>query len=207
MNWFRRQWYHHKYRDSAYEGLFKPPNQDELVSLDCETTSLDPNSAELVTIAATKIRDNVILTSESLNITLRAPDSLCGRSIAIHHLRHQDLDDGISETEAIQSLVDFIGNRPLVGYHIRYDKTILDRYAQRIMGFPLPNTLVEVSHIYQRRLERMLPSAYYDISMEAISRHLGLPRPERHDALEDAITAALIYVRLKYGDVPMLKSA
>lgn len=96
--------------------------QGEYVSLDCETTSLDPNRAELVTIAATKIIDNRILTSQPFEVRLRAPQSLDSGSVKIHKIRHQDLVDGIGEQEAITRLLTFIGNRPLVGYHIRYDK-------------------------------------------------------------------------------------
>lgn len=207
MNILQRWWYQHKLKASPYQALFENYQGDELVSLDCETTSLDPHSAELVTIAATRIKANRILTSQSIHLTLLAPVSLDADSIAIHRIRHQDLQEGLDERQALTELLEFIGNRPLVGYHIRYDKTILDRYYQRLFDFSLPNKMVEVSHLYHERLERLLPNAYYDLSLEAISRHLDLPVTDRHDALQDAITAALIYVRLKHGDIPTLRSA
>lgn len=206
MNILRRWWYRRQHRDSEHAALFEGYQGNELVSLDCETTSLDPHSAELVTIAATRIQANRILTSQSIHLTLRAPASLDAGSVAIHHIRHQDLNQGLDEKQALDTLLAFIGNRPLVGYHIRYDKTILDRYFRRHFGFPLPNRLVEVSHLYHEQLERLLPNAYFDLSLEAISRHLDLPVPARHDALQDAITAAMIYVRLKHGDTPHLSA-
>ncbi|WBA11497.1 3'-5' exonuclease [Salinivibrio kushneri] len=206
MNWLTRHWYRHRLRHSPYRDLFLPPDSNTLISLDCETTSLDPHRAELVTIAATPIKGNRILTSHALTLTLAAPESLSAGSVRIHQLRHQDLTHGVSGEQAITALVDFIGNHPLVGYHIRYDKYILDRYARQYLGFPLPNPLIEVSDIYQRKLERLLPNAYHDISMEAISRHLDIPLPARHDALDDALAAALIYVRLTQGEMPMLQS-
>ncbi|OOE86258.1 3'-5' exonuclease [Salinivibrio sharmensis] len=206
MNWLTRHWYRHRLRHSPYRDLFLPPDSSTLISLDCETTSLDPHRAELVTIAATPIKGNRILTSHALTLTLAAPESLNAGSVRIHKLRHQDLAHGVSAAQAITALVDFIGNYPLVGYHIRYDKSILDRYARQYLGFPLPNPLIEVSDIYQRKLERLLPNAYHDISIEAISRHLDIPLPARHDALDDALAAALIYVRLTQGEMPMLQS-
>ncbi|MCG2838655.1 3'-5' exonuclease [Photobacterium sp. WH77] len=206
MNILRRWWYQYKFRHHPIHTLFQRYSGDELVSVDCETTSLDPASAELVTIAATRIKANRILTSESLYLTLSPPDSLSAASVTIHKMRHQDLSHGLAPREALTLLLEFIGNRPLVGYHIRYDKAILDRYFKRLFGFALPNKLVEVSHLYHEQLERQLPNTCYDLSLEAISRHLGLPHPERHDALQDSITAALIYVRLKHGDLPALTS-
>lgn len=201
MNILSRLWLRYKWRDTEYAPLFTPPDSGELVSLDCETTSLDPDKAEIVTIAATKIRGNTIVTSDPFHISLRAPMSLNAQSVKVHGIRHQDLQDGLNEKEAMRQLIDYIGNRPIVGYYIHYDKTILDRYAKKHLGFKLPNQTIEVSDIYRRKLEHILPNAYYDLSMEAIGHHLDLPLSGRHDALDDAVSAALIYVRLKYGEI------
>jgi DNA polymerase-3 subunit epsilon len=208
MNLFRRNWWYYKLKTSPYRELFSASEHHEFVSLDCETTSLDPQRAELVTIAATKIIGNRIVTSDPFHVRLRAPQSLDSGSVRIHRIRHKDLADGISEREALEALLKFIGNRPLVGYHIRYDKTILDIACRKQLGFPLPNRLIEVSHIYHEKLEKHLPNAYFDLSLDAICKHLDLPPQEnKHDALQDAISAALVYVRLTYGDLPTLTSA
>ncbi|HHX8540588.1 TPA: 3'-5' exonuclease [Vibrio diabolicus] len=204
MNWLQRKYWHYKLKGSPYQSLFCTPDKTEYVSLDCETTSLDPNRAELVTIAATKIIDNRIITSQPFEVRLRTPQSLDSGSVKIHRIRHQDLVDGISEKEALLELLDFIGNRPLVGYHIRYDKKILDLACLRQLGFPLPNPLIEVSQIYHDKLERHLPNAYFDLSLDAICKHLELPIQDKHDALQDAISAALVFVRLTKGDLPNL---
>lgn len=204
MNWLQRKYWHYKLKGSPYQSLFCTPDKTEYVSLDCETTSLDPNRAELVTIAATKIIDNRIITSQPFEVRLRAPQSLDSGSVKIHRIRHQDLVDGISEKEALLELLDFIDNRPLVGYHIRYDKKILDLACLRQLGFPLPNPLIEVSQIYHDKLERHLPNAYFDLSLDAICKHLELPIQDKHDALQDAISAALVFVRLTKGDLPNL---
>ncbi|EJI1385390.1 3'-5' exonuclease [Vibrio alginolyticus] len=204
MNWLQRKYWHYKLKGSPYQSLFCTPDKTEYVSLDCETTSLDPNRAELVTIAATKIIDNRIITSQPFEVRLRAPQSLDSGSVKIHRIRHQDLVYGISEKEALLELLDFIGNRPLVGYHIRYDKKILDLACLRQLGFPLPNPLIEVSQIYHDKLERYLPNAYFDLSLDAICKHLELPIQDKHDALQDAISAALVFVRLTKGDLPNL---
>ncbi|MFM2588642.1 3'-5' exonuclease [Vibrio sp. TBV020] len=204
MNWFRRHYWHYKLKGSPYQPLFSSVKKGEYVSLDCETTSLDPNRAELVTIAATKIIDNRIITSKPFEVRLRAPQSLDSGSVKIHHIRHQDLVDGIDEKQALIQLLEFIGNRPLVGYHIRYDKKILDLACRKQLGFPLPNPLIEVSQIYHDKLEKHLPNAYFDLSLDAICKHLDLPLQNKHDALQDAIAAALIFVRLTKGDLPSL---
>ena len=204
MNALQRLWWRYKLKDHPHHSLFSSYSGDELVSIDCETTSLDPNHAELVSIAAIKIKNNRVLTSQTIHLKLAPPQSLNSDSIKVHQLRHHDLTSGLSEKEALNQLIHFIGCRPIVGYYIHYDKKILDRACLRHFNHPLSNSLVEVCHLYHHKLERLLPNAYYDLSIDAISRHLDLPQAKRHDALEDAIAAALIYVRLTHGDFPDL---
>ena len=204
MNWLRRRYWYYKLKGSPFQVYFGTLSKGEYVSLDCETTSLDPKRAELVTIAATRIIDNRIITSQPFEVRLRAPQSLDSGSVQIHRMRHQDLVGGLDEKQALLKLIAFIGNRPLVGYHIRYDKKILDIACRKQLGFPLPNPLIEVSQIYHDKLERHLPNAYFDLSLDAICKHLDLPMQNKHDALQDAISAALVFVRLTKGDLPNL---
>ncbi|WP_336491898.1 exonuclease domain-containing protein [Methylobacterium nigriterrae] len=50
--------------DPRYAFLFDDAPPDEVVAVDCETTGLDPRKNEIITIAATRIRGERILTSE-----------------------------------------------------------------------------------------------------------------------------------------------
>lgn len=207
MNWLQRKFWFHKLKGSPFQALFGTCTHPEFVSLDCETTSLNPKRAELVSIAATKIIGNRIITSQPFEVRLLAPQSLDSQSVKIHKIRHSDLANGLTEQEALMKLIEFIGNRPLVGYHIRYDKTILDIACRKHLGFPLPNRLIEVSQIYQDQLEKQLPNGYFNLSLDAICRHLGLPLQDKHDALQDAISAALVYIRLTHGELPPFVSS
>ncbi|MFC5076286.1 DNA polymerase III PolC-type [Vibrio thalassae] len=202
MNMISRAYWRYHLRHSIHRYLFARPIHNEYVSLDCETTSLDPRVAEIVTIAATKIIDNRIITSDPFEVRLSAPKSLGEDAVKIHHITHDELKHGISEKQAISALLDFIGNRPLIGYHIRYDKKILDRAAKKHLGFPLPNELIEVSQIYNDKLLKLLPNGYFDLSLEAICRHLQIPSYHKHNALEDAKAAAMVYLKLTRGSLP-----
>ncbi|WP_341661703.1 3'-5' exonuclease [Vibrio sp.] len=204
MNWLQRRYWYYKLKDSPYRALFAHIKKGEYVSIDCETTGLNPKLAEIVTIAATKIVDNRIISSQSFQVQLQAPKSLSSDSIKVHQLRHSDLSAGLDEKQAMIKLLEFTGNRPLVGYHIRYDKKILDLACKRQLGLPMPNTIIEVSQIYYDLLVRHLPNAYFDLSLKAICHHLDLPVRNRHDALQDVISAALVFVRLKKGGLPSL---
>lgn len=60
--------------NSPYLELYNP-HPDELVSFDCETTSLNVKEAHIISIGAVKIRGNQILTDESFYVLVK-PDGI-----------------------------------------------------------------------------------------------------------------------------------
>lgn len=186
-----------RHGEGEYGWLFNPYTGNEMVVIDCETTGLDTRSAELVSIAAVKVRDDRVLVSESLDLQLRRPSTLTGDSIRIHGLRGIDLEGGDDIEEALDKLLDFIGNRPLLGWCLDFDVTIINRYLRPCFGFDLPNALIEISQGYVRALRRSQPYIAPRPRFEAVARELDVPLIGRHTALGDAVTAALIYLRLE----------
>ncbi|MGN5111202.1 3'-5' exonuclease [Aeromonas jandaei] len=195
----RRIWYGRDFRQGEFARLFLPTPDDELVALDFETTSLDPEQAEIVSIGAVRIQGNRLLTGEALPIKVQAPATLSEQSVVIHGLRHQDLQQGMTLEAALRLLLDFIGPRELVGYHIAYDLRILNLACRKLWGLTLPQRGIEVSQLYHDHLYRRYPDAVIDLHLEAICRHLALPALPAHDALADATTAALVYLCLTRG--------
>lgn len=198
-NHWRRRWFGRAFREGEFAPLFAPPPGDERIALDFETTSLDPERAEIVSIGAVRIQGNRLLTGEALTLKVQPPASLSAQSVVIHGLRHQDLQQGLTLEAALRLLLDFIGPRELVGYHIAYDLRILNLACQRLWGLTLPQRGIEVSRLYHDNLYRRYPDAAIDLHLAAICQHLALPPLPVHDALSDAITAALIYLRLTQG--------
>lgn len=198
-NHWRRRWLGRAFREGEFAPLFAPPPGDERIALDFETTSLDPERAEIVSIGAVRIQGNRLLTGEALTLKVQPPASLSAQSVVIHGLRHQDLQQGLTLEAALRLLLDFIGPRELVGYHIAYDLRILNLACQRLWGLTLPQRGIEVSRLYHDNLYRRYPDAAIDLHLAAICQHLTLPPLPVHDALSDAITAALIYLRLTQG--------
>ncbi|GLR64647.1 3'-5' exonuclease [Marinospirillum insulare] len=190
-------------KDSEFSSMFEPYTGDEVIALDCEMTSLDTQKAELVSIAAVKIKGNQVLTSDKLDIKLQKPENLTGESIKVHRIRGVDLLGGEVLGDALQQLLEFIDNRPIMGYNIAYDITVLNRFIRPRFGFSLPNKTIELSQCYMAQLQRATPDIEPDLKFETIAKKLDVPMVgQRHTALGDAITTALMYVRLLKDAVP-----
>ena len=184
--------------NSRWLGLFQRYQGAELVSLDIETTSLDVAKANVLSIGAVVIRGNRVLTSEKLSLTIAPPVDLPRESVKVHKLRRIDLDAGIPLSQALEQLLLFVGNRPIVGYNIAYDIAVLDRHMRPSLGFGLPNTTLDVMQMYRKKATMSGASEFQlDLSFAAIAAALSVPILGRHTALGDATTTALIYVRMK----------
>ncbi|MCD4500874.1 3'-5' exonuclease [Chromobacterium vaccinii] len=192
----RRRWLRARLRDPAWSGLFDEP-ADEMVSLDCETTSLNAAEAELLSIGAVKLRGNRILHSEALYLLVKPENIPSAGNIAVHGLRRRDLADALPSREAILMLLAFIGGRPLLGYYLEYDVAVLNKYVKPWLGIGLPQRQIELSARYYDYRFRQRPDSHIDLSLDALHRELGVPALPRHDALNDALSAAMLYQALR----------
>lgn len=183
-------------RDPAWRLLFSPAPAQEWISIDCETSSLDPASAEVLSIAAVPVRGTRIYSSEALRLTLKPQGPIAAASIPIHQLRAQDVAQGLSADQAIAELLHFIGSRPLLGYYLEFDLSVLNRLIKPRIGIKLPNPAIEVSGLYyDRKVTAYRPEV--DLRLGSILADLDLPDLPRHDPLNDALLAAMIFLKLQ----------
>ena len=199
----RRGWQQRQLRDSEWRFLVDAPPPGEWVALDCETTGLNPRSDEIIAIGAVRIVDNRVLTSERLELLVRPEHGVSAESIRVHRLREQDVQDGVPAEEAMRRLLHFIGARPLVGYYLEFDVAMINRTLKRTLGLTLPQEKIEVSRLYYDHVFQQLPphkqqeNTEIDLRFATIMDALGLPTREAHDALNDAVMAALAFIKLR----------
>ncbi len=184
-------------KEKKYDKLFQPYVGNELVVLDTETTGLDPKKDEILSIGAVIIRDNKIVMHRSFERFLKPSVRISQKSIKIHHIRECDLAHAVEAEDAIRQLLDFIENRPIAGYYIGFDHQILSRYTKKYLGVALPNETVELSTMYYRRYRKSSSYEFVDLKFDTIMDALHLPFLGKHDALNDAIMSAIMYLKLK----------
>ena len=194
-----RLFYRASLADHSFKFLFRPGPEGEAVSLDCETTGLDPRVDDVVSVAAVRIRGNRILLSERFEATVRPEDARApsAEAIKVHRLRERDVAGADPMRRVLPELLRFIGGRPLVGYYIDFDVRMLDKYALWLLQTKLPNPQIEVSSLYyERKYGNAPPGTTIDLRFASILRDLAIPPLEQHDALNDAVMAAMAYLEL-----------
>ncbi len=199
----RRAWLLHQLADPAFAFLLDPPPPQEWVAIDCETTGLNRRADEIIAIGAVRIVGQRILTSERLELLVRPDKGVSADSVRIHRLRERDVAQGLLLPDAMRQLLHFIGSRPLVGYYLEFDVAMLNRALRPLLGIGLPQPGIEVSALYyEHKFRQLLPyqqqgNADIDLRFATLMDDLGLPRRDAHDALNDAVMAALAFVKLR----------
>lgn len=197
FDWARRRLDLMRLKDERWRPLFTEDPSGEVVSVDCETTGFDTKRDDIISISAIRIAGNRILTSRSFDAYVRPEAEMRADAIRVHQLRAKDVADARPMREVLPEFLDFLGGRPLVGYWIDYDAAMINRYVKDYYGFRLPNRRIEVSGLYYERKYGDAPQGtQIDLSFAAITRDLGLRTLTLHDAFNDALSAAEMYVQL-----------
>jgi DNA polymerase-3 subunit epsilon len=184
-------------RDARFAPLFERYRGAEVVSLDLETTSLDPSTAEVLSIAAVPVDAHGVRLSQRFVRMLRSARGFGIESIRVHRILPGESAAGGSLDEAIDELLLWLGNRPLVGYNLAFDAAILDRLARARHGFRLPNRRIELAGRYLDTLPVREGHAEPDLRLETIAAAVGVPLMGRHTALGDAVSVGLVYAALQ----------
>jgi DNA polymerase III epsilon subunit family exonuclease len=176
--------------DSVLDFVDAMKDGRDLVVLDVETTGTDAKLADLVEIAAVKVKGGSITDRWS---TLVNP----GRPIVghqMHGLTDADVKDAPSPAEAVGKALDFIGDALVVGHNVGFDLGFLEEAlpAARFEPGRYLDTLVLAREGYPE------VGAY---KLETLSAFFGVDLSQNHRALPDAEATAALLLWFA-GDLP-----
>jgi predicted DnaQ family exonuclease/DinG family helicase len=154
------------------------------ISLDLETTGLDPESDDIVEVAAVEFQDgDIVATFHSLVNPYRPLpyhiQLLCG-------ITQAEVDAAPPFSALIDELASFLAAQPIIGHNISFDLGFLAQKGIQVSG-PAYDTL---------ELGKILLPQLSEHALGSVARFLGIPCPIRHRALADAITTKEVFLAL-----------
>lgn len=182
-------------------GSVSPYEEPELVSLDLETTSLNPRSAEILSIAAVPVRGRQVVLSERFERIVRTSAAIDREAVKYHRMLAQDVEHGVPAQQAVTEFVTWLRGRPLLGYCIGFDCMMLERAAQWAGGGLLDVRRFDIREIYRRRMLQRNPHDHPAQALDEILAALGVPALGRHTAVGDATAVAFAFLSLKYASL------
>jgi predicted DnaQ family exonuclease/DinG family helicase len=153
------------------------------ISLDLETTGLNPDTDEIIEIGAVKFQGEESI--DAFHALVNPQRLLPYRIQILCGIAQAELDAAPAFSDISGGLISFLGNDPLVGHNIAFDLSFLAR-----KGINLTNATYDT-----HELATILLFQLSDYSLASVTKNLGLATPQ-HRAMPDAIATKELFVAL-----------
>lgn len=164
-----------------------PLRQQRWVVLDLETSGLNMNRDEVLSIGAVVIEDGAIDLGQLFERTLLRPDHKISPSVLIHGLAPSAIAAGSEPVEALLDFMAFVGDSPLLAFHAPFDQHMISRALKESLGYKLQHPFFDVAEI----APLLCPQACLrQAGLDDWTAFFGLQAGERHHASADALVTA-----------------
>lgn len=192
--------------DEARSAQEHPRALRAFVSIDCETTGLDPFSGDrIVSFGAVKSR-SIGYFEETLHYIFDPERPSHPKAAAVHGYSRSILSKQEKFSHRAQEIRNWIGDAVVVGHNVQFDLNFLNMEFERC-GIPrLQNHAVCTMQMWREQ------KPGYRASLDAVCSYLGFSEKiarKKHDALQDAALAlaAYHYLRFKQKEVQLIGEA
>ena len=186
-----------RHGEGEWGGLFAPSSAGEWVSLDLETTGIDPARDHILSLAAVPVRDGTAWLSERFERRVHTARAFGIESIRHHRITPDEASAGEPVTDVVRDFLHWLGGRRLLGYNLGFDLDMLAPHVRALTRFDLPNPTVDLADAVAAAQRRQRPDAPVNLDLVHIAERLGVPMIGRHTALGDATTVGLCWLALQ----------
>lgn len=167
------------------------------VCLDCETTGLDPKKDRLVSIGALDVMGGELILEHSFEMLVHVAYNTS--AVTVHGItREESQEGGVSEVDALDAFLGYLGGGVIVGHHIRHDIETLSVATERHYGGRLGNYWIDTMDLALAIEDAggLGGEKMQGYSLDALCERFGVIPHDRHTASGDAFLTAQIFLRL-----------
>jgi len=157
------------------------------VVLDLETSGLNTQRDQVLSIGAVVIEDGAIDFSQQFERTLYQRDHKLTSSVLIHGLGPSAIAAGCDPVEALLDLMRFIGDSPILAFHAPFDQRMLARALKDHLGYRLQHPFFDVAELAPLLNPQI---TLREAGLDDWTACFGLEAIERHNASADAMVTA-----------------
>lgn len=180
----------------------KPLEDYDFVVFDTELTGLEPHTDEIVSIGAVRVQNLRIKLGKTFFCYARPNKHLPKDSTLIHRITPDQIVEAPLLQDTLPDFVSFVHGAVVVGHFVSIDINFLNRATRNYMGGIIKNPIVDTMKMAQYYEDHRRRQYYEDATsnqsfgLNDLSKKYGLPIFEKHDALEDAMQTAYLFVFL-----------
>ncbi|MBI5059187.1 DEAD/DEAH box helicase [candidate division KSB1 bacterium] len=168
----------------------------EFVSIDVETTGLDPEQDGLIEIAAVRFRGGVPV--EEYSSLVSYPGNIPRFITDLTGIADPDLIGAPPFKEIARDYLRFLGEAPLVGQNVDFDLGFLRSHLDRVKSLAGDRTssLNRVPLVDTALIGRVFWPEQTGFSLGSQARRFGVPLARAHRAADDARATGMVLVRM-----------
>lgn len=159
------------------------------VVVDIETTGLEPETNEIIEIAALKIEKGEVLDVFCSLINIHQPLPL--EIIRLTQITDAMLSEGGEKTTVLKNFVDFVKNSPLMVHNVEFDIPFLSHHLQKTLGAELKNQTICTLKLSQK----LLPGLGSH-KLGKVAEHFKISTPLTHRASGDVEITYQVWQRI-----------
>lgn len=183
------------YYDRDLPILSAPYDQADLLAIDIETTGLDPETDEILSIGYVPIADGRVRLAGAAYHLVHPLGRVPEKTAVIHGLLDGTLAEAPPLAEVLPRLLDALVGRVAVAHHARIERQFLSAACRRLYGRPLIAPFICTLALERRALVlEGRESGDGDLRLGSTRARYGLPRYHAHNALTDALAAAELFL-------------
>ena len=179
-----------------------PVRDCEFVVFDTELTGLNQRKDEIIAIGAVRIRNLQICCGDTFYALIKPRGKLHTPSTLIHRITPRELLGAESIVDVLPRFIDFCGGAFLVGHHVPLDLIFVNLACQNYLGGIIHSSSLDTIRLamaynnslngpYSKHHEK--PNSY---RLSSLSEEFHLPRFGEHNALQDALQTAYLFIYL-----------
>lgn len=170
----------------------------QFVAIDFETTGLNSAKNEIISMGFCPINNSVVRLGDCLHIVIKTDQKLTSENVAIHGLMHDEIEQGLSQKQALFKFIELTQGKTILAHFHKIERTFIQSLAIQILGRPIPLSFVDSFEFAKRRMIKKQQILTADsLRLFNLRRQQGLPNYKAHNALEDAISTAELYMTQK----------
>jgi DNA polymerase-3 subunit epsilon len=178
----------------------RPIEDYQFVVVDTELTGLNPRRDEILSIGAVRIKDMRIVAGDNFYTCVKPNRAIPKETTLIHRITSERIRTAPSLESALPAFVEYCGDALLVGHFAHLDLGFINKACFRIMGGVVCNPCLDSARLaeaYWQNRQRNDPSRRGEkisYNLWLLAHKWGLPLFVEHDALEDALQTAYLFL-------------
>lgn len=168
--------------------------QVKFIAIDLETTGLNPMAHEIASIGWLAIENGAIQLSSARHLLVKTRLGV-GNSATIHHITDSQAERGQPVQAALEQLLLDCAGRVPIFHNASLDMGFINNACLRYFDSPFITPFVDTLQLEKEKfLARSASIGPGSLRLYACRARYGLPEARAHNALEDALATAELFL-------------